>query len=704
MYAHPSDGQQNDPRYVQGQESGEQARHVGPSNTFQQQAWQPQQQQQHQPQHQHQVQQSQTTNQQQQQQHQQHLWQYQQGPHQQQFFPTVCEGGGTVGQPSIWSFHDLADMPYTAHHPTASFEQSSSSSQPSWPGSGMAFSGQSNPNQRAGPSSASTASDALGHTDSRTGYPGRSPLEVGAPAAPPFRDTIHGPTQFSTGSQTLSETVNSNEGVRQQQQQWLSHDLEGGFNPWPILQPSEVPRHFHGRRPDEEASRQRNFGAGASRGTYNPLLQASGVAYASDSSTDNTTQERANFASRGSHPAASSSYQRGSSSDTQVSSSNQSEESPILLQAGTSTDTGSSTSLSAGKVDVKDQKRAEEVLKRIRTRAPDSKEGVAACDYCRKRKIKCDREKPSCSRCAAAGRVCLTTDTLRKRGPPSKKERELLAAEGIHFVPSRHRRKSDLAGREASGEGARRALTQGLEPPSRSSSSSAGSKRSAMSLRPSPIGRGRAYTAGGPSVQPHDMDPLPLLKGRRLSLSWVDPSIARRTGGNPSSTGSLTAQQSSGSPAEALTRGLHTDIGSSKSGQQIWMSRPNLPPTSASTSSSSSAEQRWSTPGSTEQREGGAGGSAGVQSDFLRPYQPYEEVPSPHSKPQAYYTDSSNMMHPAGGLPGPHGDSSTLAAQRGQEQQHDSWRQAEDLSPRSTGRFAPPQGGQSQYQGYPSQS
>ncbi|CAO1624732.1 unnamed protein product [Sympodiomycopsis kandeliae] len=89
-----------------------------------------------------------------------------------------------------------------------------------------------------------------------------------------------------------------------------------------------------------------------------------------------------------------------------------------------------------------DDKRAQEILKLLRSRAPDSKEGVAACDYCRKRRIKCDREKPTCGRCAVAGRLCTTSDTLRKRGPPSKKEREFLAAQGIQFVPSRIRRRS----------------------------------------------------------------------------------------------------------------------------------------------------------------------------------------------------------------------------------------------------------------------
>lgn len=91
---------------------------------------------------------------------------------------------------------------------------------------------------------------------------------------------------------------------------------------------------------------------------------------------------------------------------------------------------------------VNDQHRADEILKRLRSRASDSKEGVAACDYCRKRKIRCDRVKPTCGKCLSLGKQCATTDTLRKRGPPSKKEKELLAAQGLHFIPSRVRRKS----------------------------------------------------------------------------------------------------------------------------------------------------------------------------------------------------------------------------------------------------------------------
>ncbi|WFD34551.1 hypothetical protein MCUN1_001392 [Malassezia cuniculi] len=85
---------------------------------------------------------------------------------------------------------------------------------------------------------------------------------------------------------------------------------------------------------------------------------------------------------------------------------------------------------------------AHELLRSFRARHPDSAEGQAACDYCRKRKIKCDRKKPACGHCAQSGRVCTSNDVLRKRGPPSKKERAMMNSAGIVFKP-----------RQASGKG-----------------------------------------------------------------------------------------------------------------------------------------------------------------------------------------------------------------------------------------------------------
>ncbi|GAK68523.1 uncharacterized protein PAN0_132d6785 [Moesziomyces antarcticus] len=87
--------------------------------------------------------------------------------------------------------------------------------------------------------------------------------------------------------------------------------------------------------------------------------------------------------------------------------------------------------------------RAAEVLQSLRGRMPDGSDGqVAACDYCRRRKIRCDRTKPTCGSCTASGRKCTTEDMLRKRGPPSKKERAILEAAGIIFRGTRpHRRR-----------------------------------------------------------------------------------------------------------------------------------------------------------------------------------------------------------------------------------------------------------------------
>ncbi len=87
--------------------------------------------------------------------------------------------------------------------------------------------------------------------------------------------------------------------------------------------------------------------------------------------------------------------------------------------------------------------KAAEVLQSLRGRMPDGSDGqVAACDYCRRRKIRCDRIKPTCGSCTSSGRKCTTEDMLRKRGPPSKKERAILEAAGIIFRGTRpHRRR-----------------------------------------------------------------------------------------------------------------------------------------------------------------------------------------------------------------------------------------------------------------------
>lgn len=41
----------------------------------------------------------------------------------------------------------------------------------------------------------------------------------------------------------------------------------------------------------------------------------------------------------------------------------------------------------------------------------------AACDECRRRKLRCDREQPKCGVCAESGVVCQTTAVGPPRGP-----------------------------------------------------------------------------------------------------------------------------------------------------------------------------------------------------------------------------------------------------------------------------------------------
>lgn len=54
---------------------------------------------------------------------------------------------------------------------------------------------------------------------------------------------------------------------------------------------------------------------------------------------------------------------------------------------------------------------------------------------------------PTCGRCSAQGLVCITADALKKRGPPSKEELRLFAAQGLHFVSVRKRLRNKSASR-----------------------------------------------------------------------------------------------------------------------------------------------------------------------------------------------------------------------------------------------------------------
>ncbi|UZJ56024.1 hypothetical protein CBS101457_005344 [Exobasidium rhododendri] len=75
----------------------------------------------------------------------------------------------------------------------------------------------------------------------------------------------------------------------------------------------------------------------------------------------------------------------------------------------------------------------------FRARAKNSKEGAPACDFCRKRKVKCDRMQPTCSFCIRHEVECVTEDQLRKRGPPTKAQRIDMMKAGYLYDRRRRR-------------------------------------------------------------------------------------------------------------------------------------------------------------------------------------------------------------------------------------------------------------------------
>ncbi|KDN48487.1 hypothetical protein K437DRAFT_82467 [Tilletiaria anomala UBC 951] len=68
----------------------------------------------------------------------------------------------------------------------------------------------------------------------------------------------------------------------------------------------------------------------------------------------------------------------------------------------------------------------------------DSREGVPACNECRRRKVKCDRRSP-CGRCVASKRTCETSDMLMRRGPLTRQQKEVFASSGITYESHRDR-------------------------------------------------------------------------------------------------------------------------------------------------------------------------------------------------------------------------------------------------------------------------
>lgn len=70
-----------------------------------------------------------------------------------------------------------------------------------------------------------------------------------------------------------------------------------------------------------------------------------------------------------------------------------------------------------------------------------AREGAPACDECRRRKVKCDRKTPSCTRCLASKRQCTSNDTLMRRGPLTREQRAVFAFSGITYESHRERTK-----------------------------------------------------------------------------------------------------------------------------------------------------------------------------------------------------------------------------------------------------------------------
>ncbi|CEH14858.1 c6 transcription factor [Ceraceosorus bombacis] len=164
-----------------------------------------------------------------------------------------------------------------------------------------------------------------------------------------------------------------------------------------------------------------------------------------------------------------------------------------------------------GRTDVSsaaDPEKAKEVLLSLRARMPDSTEPAPSCDRCRRRKIRCDREKPTCGNCQQSGRVCTTEDVLRKRGPPSKKERQIMEAAGIVFHGARPKQKkktkSDAGSKGATGSAPKLAKKNGNGAPPHHTDVSSGWNNSATgSASASETGHASApdWTAAQPQQQ-----------------------------------------------------------------------------------------------------------------------------------------------------------------------------------------------------------
>jgi len=55
---------------------------------------------------------------------------------------------------------------------------------------------------------------------------------------------------------------------------------------------------------------------------------------------------------------------------------------------------------------------------------PKQKKLALACHFCRRRKLKCDGQRPTCDNCSKRGETCSYDDTVRRRGP-GKRTKEI---------------------------------------------------------------------------------------------------------------------------------------------------------------------------------------------------------------------------------------------------------------------------------------
>ncbi|KXN67387.1 hypothetical protein CONCODRAFT_80177 [Conidiobolus coronatus NRRL 28638] len=53
------------------------------------------------------------------------------------------------------------------------------------------------------------------------------------------------------------------------------------------------------------------------------------------------------------------------------------------------------------------------------------------CDRCRQKRIRCDRDLKQCSHCEKHGEKCTYKYVLKKRGPKTKVDKDLLKIENI---------------------------------------------------------------------------------------------------------------------------------------------------------------------------------------------------------------------------------------------------------------------------------